>query len=65
MIELEALTIGGFTAPRVPVQLVEMRKLPYQEGPVGVLGSSVLRQLSVTYDFTRGLIWLRKLEDKT
>ena len=65
MIELEALTIGGFTAPRVPVQLVEMRKLPYQEGPVGVLGSSVLRQLSVTYDFTRGIIWLRKLEDKT
>ena len=65
MIELEALTIGGFTAPRVPVQLVEMKKLPYQKGPMGVLGSSVLRQLSVTYDFTRGLIWLRRLEDKT
>ncbi len=65
VIELESLTVGGFTEARVPVQLVEMRKLPYQGQPVGVLGSSVLRHLSVTYDFARGLIWLRALEDRT
>ena len=62
VIVLESLTVGGFTASRVPVQLVEMRNLRYQGQPQGVLGSSLLRELSVTYDFARGLIWLRTLE---
>jgi len=62
MIELTSLRVGGFTAWRVPVRLVEMEKLPYPGQPVGVLGSSLLRHLAVTYDFTRGLIWLRQTE---
>jgi hypothetical protein len=61
-IMLESFSVGGFRTSRVPVQLVEMEKLPYAGRPTGVLGSSLLRQLSVTYDFSRGLIWLRTLE---
>jgi len=61
-IVLESFAVGGFRTSRVPVQLVEMEKLPYPGRPLGVLGSSLLRQLSVTYDFSRGLIWLRTLE---
>ncbi|MGH9462748.1 MAG: hypothetical protein ACRD1X_16150 [Vicinamibacteria bacterium] len=61
-IVLESFAVGGFRTSRVPVQLVEMEKLPYPGRPLGVLGSSLLRELSVTYDFSRGLIWLRTLE---
>jgi hypothetical protein len=61
-IVLDSFAVGGFRTSRVPVQLVEMEKLPYPARPTGVLGSSLLRQLSVTYDFSRGLIWLRTLE---
>jgi len=62
VILLESFAVGGFTTSRVPVQLVEMERLPYPGRPLGVLGASLLRQLSVTYDFSRGLVWLRTLE---
>ena len=61
-VELAKLTVGGFTAERVTFQLGEMDKLPYPGLPVGVLGTPVLRHLSVTYDFPRGLLWLRPVE---
>lgn len=61
-IVLESLGVGGFTASRVPVQLVDMENLRYLGRPMGVLGSSLLRQLSVTYDFARGIVWFRTLE---
>jgi len=59
---LDSLQVGGFSASGVPVQLVDMKNLPYRDRPVGVLGASLLLQLSVTYDFSRGLIWLRSLD---
>ena len=59
---IDSLAVGGFTTERVPVQLVEIEKMGYQGQPKGVLGGTLLRQLSVTYDFKRGLVWLRALE---
>jgi hypothetical protein len=61
--EIETLSVGGFTASRVLVQLGEMKQLPYQGEPVGVLGTPLLRHLSITYDFQRGLLWLRSVEE--
>ncbi len=61
-VELGKLTVGGFTTEKVSFQLGDMDKLPYPGLPVGVLGAPLLRHLSVTYDFPRGLLWLRPVE---
>ena len=61
-VELGKLSVGGFTTEKVIFQLGEMDKLPYPGLPVGVLGTPILRHLSVTYDFPRGLLWLRPVE---
>jgi hypothetical protein len=56
---LPSLRVGSFKVENLHVRLREMRKLPYGGEPVGVIGASLLRQLSVTYDFPRSLVWLR------
>lgn len=61
-VELGKLRVGGFTTENVTFQLGDMNKMPYPGLPVGVLGTPVLRYLSVTYDFPRGLLWLRSVE---
>ena len=61
-VELGKLSVGGFTTEKVIFQLGEMDKLPYPGLPVGVLGTPILRHLTVTYDFPRGLLWLRPVE---
>jgi hypothetical protein len=59
---LSSLRVGSFTAGEVRARLSEMKKLPYGGKPQGVIGSSLLRELSVTYDFPRSLVWLRRGE---
>ena len=54
--------VGAFREEEMPVLLGEMRELPYQGSPVGVIGADVLTQLSVSYDFPRQLVWLTKVE---
>jgi hypothetical protein len=56
--KLGMLRVGGFEASDVPVLLGEMKELPYEGEPVGVLGADLLLGLSVTYDFARDLVWL-------
>jgi hypothetical protein len=50
--------VGGFEKNDAPVLLGEMKELPYQGQPAGVLGADLLLEVSVTYDFARDLIWL-------
>jgi hypothetical protein len=62
-VDMNSLRVGDFTAHRVPAILEEMKKLPYEDRPVGVIGASLLKQTAVTYDFPRALVWLRQVED--
>ena len=57
-IRLQGVTVGGFEPEEVSLVLGDMHALPYDGEPVGVFGADVLRQLSVTYDFARDLLWL-------
>ena len=59
------LEIGGFRAESVRVLTGDMKELPYEGQPVGVIGADILLGLSVTYDFARELIWLVKVEKET
>jgi hypothetical protein len=67
VLRLGSLTLGSFQTTSLPVTIVDMSDLPYLKGskwgrgerPVGVLGASLLRNLALTYDFPRRLIWLR------
>ncbi len=60
---IPSLRVGSFVAKQVRARLSEMNKLPYDGKPEGVIGSSLLRELSVTYDFPRSLVWLRHVEN--
>lgn len=60
---IAAVNIGGFRRERVPMLLADMHALPYDSNPVGVIGSDVLRTISITYDFARDLVWLTELGD--
>lgn len=62
--QIASVQFGGFTVSDVSVTLGEMKKLPYMEGTIGVLGAPVLRQLAITYDFPRGLLWLRRVGEE-
>lgn len=59
---LSDLRVGSFTTGEVRARLSEMSKLPYGGQPQGVIGSSLLRGLSVSYDFPRSLVWFRHVE---
>jgi hypothetical protein len=60
---IAAVSIGGFRREQVPMLLADMHALPYDGNPAGVIGADVLRTISITYDFTRDLVWLTELGD--
>ncbi len=60
---LSSLRVGSFTTEDLRVRLREMKKMPYGGEPIGVIGASLLRQLSVSYDFPRSLVWLRHVAE--
>ena len=57
-VAVTSLEVGGFRAAGVALILVSMNELPYAGQPVGVIGADLLTQVSVTYDFSRDLVWL-------
>jgi hypothetical protein len=61
--KLASLHVGGFEKNDAPVLLGEMKALPYQGQPAGVIGADLLLEVSVTYDFARDLIWLVSLNE--
>jgi hypothetical protein len=56
--EIPSVQVGAFEAKRLSLALGEMDELPYAAKAVGVIGADLLLGLSVTYDFSRDLIWL-------
>jgi hypothetical protein len=56
--EIPSLRVGEFEAKNLRVMLGVMKDLPFGGTAVGVLGADLLLSLSVTYDFSRDLIWL-------
>ena len=60
---IAVVEIGGFRREQMPMLLADMHTLPYDGNPAGVIGSDVLRTISVTYDFARDLVWLTELGD--
>ena len=61
--DIAVIEIGGWRREQVPVLLADMHALPYDGNPAGVIGSDVLRTISVTYDFARDLVWLSEVGD--
>ncbi len=64
-VDLASLQVGGFQIREVPAILENPKKWPYAHRPVGVIGASLLREGAVTYDFPRGLVWLRSIEESS
>jgi hypothetical protein len=62
--EIASLRIGAFEAKNLPVVLGVMKELPYGGTAVGVIGADLLLSLSVTYDFSRDLIWLVPVKEE-
>jgi hypothetical protein len=62
--EIASLRIGSFEAKSMPVVLGVMKELPYGGTAVGVIGADLLLSLSVTYDFSRDLIWLVPVKEE-
>ena len=54
--------VGAFSTEDLPVLLGEMHELPYDGQPVGVIGADLLNRISVSYDFARDLVWLKRVE---
>jgi hypothetical protein len=55
-------SVGAFSTEGLPVLLGEMHELPYDGKPVGVIGADLLNRISVSYDFARDLVWLKRVE---
>ena len=62
-VDLASLQIGGYQVHEIAAILEDPKKWPYEPRPVGVIGASLLREGAVTYDFPRGLLWLRSIEE--
>jgi hypothetical protein len=62
-VDMGSFRVGGFTARQVPAILEDLKKMPYKNRPVGVIGASLLELASVTYDFPRRLVWLQVIGD--
>ncbi len=62
--EIPSLRVGAFEAKKLPVVLGVMKELPYGGTAVGVIGADLLLSLSVTYDFSRDLIWLVPVKEE-
>ena len=60
---IPVVEIGGFRREKLPILLADMHALPYDGNPAGVIGADVLRQISISYDFARDLVWLTALGD--
>ena len=60
--KIETLTIGGLMEEDMTVPLGDLRELPYGGSPLGILGTDLMRRLSVTFDFPRNLVWLEPVE---
>jgi hypothetical protein len=58
-VDLASFRLGDFTAQNVAAILENMKKMPYKNRPVGVIGASLLETTAVTFDFPRSLVWLR------
>jgi hypothetical protein len=63
-VEIASLRVGAFEAKKLPVVLGVMKELPYGGTAVGVIGADLLLGLSVTYDFSRDLIWLVPVKEE-
>jgi hypothetical protein len=63
-VEIASLRVGAFEAKKLPVALGVMKELPYGGTAVGVIGADLLLSLSVTYDFSRDLIWLVPVKEE-
>lgn len=59
--EVTALEVGGYHAGAATLLLGSMEEMPYEGQPVGVLGADLLTRVSVTYDFSRDLVWLMEV----
>ena len=55
-------SVGAFSTEGLPVLLGEMHELPYDGKPMGVIGADLLNRISVSYDFARDLVWLKRVE---
>ena len=65
--EIPAIRISGLLVEETTVFLGVMKELPYRDKkekfePLGLIGADVLLGLSVTYDFSRDLLWLVQVE---
>jgi hypothetical protein len=60
-VDLASFKLGDFSAQNVAAILEDMKNLPYKSRPIGVIGASLLRSTSVTYDFPRSLVWIRQI----
>ncbi|MGH9318731.1 MAG: hypothetical protein ACRD21_10730 [Vicinamibacteria bacterium] len=63
-VEIPSLRVGGFEATKLRLLLGVMKELPYGGEAVGVIGADVLLGLSVTYDFSRDLVWLVSVKEE-
>lgn len=61
-VDLDSLRVGSFLARDVPALVENTKKLSYEGRPAGIIGASLIREVAVTYDFARGLLWLRSVE---
>ena len=67
--KIPAMQIGGLFVENTSVLLGVMRELPYRDKktkyePLGLIGAELMFGLSVTYDFSRDLVWLVQVEKK-
>jgi hypothetical protein len=62
---IPSVRVGGFERENLPVLLGAMKELPYGGDAVGVIGADLLLGLSVTYDFSRDLVWLVQVKEES
>lgn len=60
---LDSLRVGNVHKKEFRIALGDMRELPYPGDPLGIIGTDLIRELSVTFDFPRSMIWLQPIDD--
>lgn len=61
--KLASFSVGGVFEQERIVPLGDMHELPYTGEPLGIIGTDLMRGLSVTFDFPRSLVWLEPVEE--
>ena len=61
-VRLDSFEVGGFLRQGFSLMLGNLGTFSYVGRPVGVLGADFLRSISISYDFPRELLWLRRVE---